>query len=189
MNRERNVAVSITDEAYRLRREAEAGPIGKRHTSFELYDLLEGCMKLAARCAKGDSRDEMLRLVAQQPRSGNRRYVERQSDEYTLVCRFVFMNLKSKHAERSNASRYAHCLRQATKRGIHPGGLSAHLRENGGVNALFLGRPVAATTVTTRCLRLARQITLPKDALVRLVVRREANNTYEVLECTPLASN
>lgn len=176
---------SVSEEAQRLRRIAESGPIGKRQSSFDLYNLLGRCMGLAERCSGGVAFEEMRSLVSSQPGLGNRRYVERASDEFTLVCRFVFGNLRSKSAERSNASRYAHCLREARKRGLSGSTLASHLRDNGGINALFLGRPVVAKYVSTKSLRLTRSVSVLKGGIVRLVIRHLPDNTYEVLECTP----
>ena len=172
---------SITGEAHRLRGIAESGPIGKRHSSFELYDLLAGCMALADRCKQPDEYNEIKRLVMQQPSKGNRRYIEKGSDEYILVCRFVFGNLRSAGAERSNASRYAHCLREAAKQGVTSKTLAKTLSDNGGINALFLSRPLEATTFTTRCLNLAAPITIAKDEVFSLTLRRMADNRYDVI--------
>lgn len=173
---------SVVDTAYRLRKIAESGPIGKRHSSLELYELLAGCMALAERCRNDDANAELRRLVAQQPRTGNRRYVERQSDEYSLVCRFVFSDLRSAKAERSNASRYAHALRQAAISGLTSATLVAKLATDGGINNLFLRRPLSAANVTTRSLQLDRPITVEKGRPFCLTLRRTTDNRYEVLD-------
>lgn len=176
---------SISREAERLRQVALAGPIGKRHSSFELYDLLDGCFNLALRCKREPDDASALRdLVAASPLAGrNRTYVERGSDEFSLVCRYVFSKLRSKSAERSNASRYAHCLREAHKRNIVQ--LGRFLREHGGVNGLFLRRPLAAVTVITKTLQLAQRITVPKDGTFSVTLQRTAENTYEVVGHSP----
>lgn len=173
---------SVARQAEDLRKLAESGPIGKRHSSFELYDLLAGCMALAERCADAAVHEEMRGLVVEQHhRTGqNRRYVERGSDAYILVCRYVFSNLRSAGAERSNASRYAHALREAAKQGITSATLGAKLRE-GGINALFLSRPLAARTVTTRTLYLTEPITVDKAQPFTLTLRRTADNRYDVV--------
>jgi len=173
---------SITDSAYNLRAIAEAGPIGKRHSSFELYNLLAQCMALAERCEAGNEYGELRSLVAKRPKQGrNRTYVERGSDSFILVCRFVFGDLKTSAAQRSNASRYAHCLRQAQKCGIASGQLAQHLAHNGGVNALFLVRPLMRTNVTTKCLNLTESVTVPKDRPVTLTLQRTDDNRFRVL--------
>lgn len=135
----------IAIEADRLRRTAEAGPIGKRHSSADLYRLLAECMALAEQCRDLAGHEEMRRLVVERGRDGGKRcYVEHGSDEYILVCRFVFDNLRSKSAERSNASRYAHAMRQAAALGVTSATLFERLSADGGINALFLRRPLDA---------------------------------------------
>jgi hypothetical protein len=174
---------SVAAQAHELRKIAEAGPIGKRHSSFELYRLLGQCAVLADRCATGQENAELRSLVAQRSQRGHRTWVERGSDEFTLVCRFVFGDLRSKGAERSNASRYAHCLRQARRLGIKSPDLAHHLSEQGGVNALFLVRPLEATSVMTKCLNLTTSISVPKAEPITLTLQRTSDNRYEVLQC------
>lgn len=165
-----------------MRAIAEAGPIGKRHTSFELYELLGKCMGLAERCTPSTvDYDELRRLVISNRDGRNRRYLERASDEFILVCRFVFGGLKSAATERSNASRYACSLRQAQSIGLTSATLAEHLRDKGGVNALFLHRPLAARRVSTKILHLDRAVDMPKNALVRLTLRRLPDGTFEVV--------
>lgn len=176
--------LSVAEQAYKVRKLAEAGPVGKRKTSFELYDVLAQCAALAERCAKGNEFSELRALVAQQPTTQNRRYVEKGSDEYILVCRFVFGELKSSSANRSNASRYAHALREAKKQGIMSNGLAQHLSMSGGINALFLHRPLAATSVTTKTIHLTESITVAKGQEVRLVLKREPDNRFSIIECS-----
>jgi len=172
---------SVTDIAWELRIVAEAEGIGKSKQWRELYDLLQGCAVLADRCAAGADNAEMRRLVAQQPTNGNRRYVERGSDEFLLVCRFVFTNQQSSGANRSNASRYAHCLREAKSRGIAACKLAKHLEANGGVNALFLSRPNAERSVQTKTLHLTSAIKVPKFAPITLTVNRRQDGKFDVM--------
>jgi hypothetical protein len=174
------VPTSITKEIEALKRAAHAGPIGKRHSSFELYDLLAGCMRVAERCQRDwRARAELEQFFLSQPAVG-RRYVEKGSDEFVLVCRTVFPT-GSRAAERSNASRYAHCLREAAKRQIPSSELSRVLRSEGGLNALYMARPLTRTTVSTKCLNLTESVTVPKAGSFTLTLRRTADNRYEVL--------
>lgn len=155
---------------------AEAAQISDRHkggTLPALYRVLAGCLELCERCADPAERDELERLVLDQPHSGNRRYVERGSDVYVLVCRYVF------HADtRANASRYSHCLRQAGKLGIESRDLPGHLTEQGGLNALYMRRPVERTTTDTKTLRLTESITCPKTGRFTVTLERMPDNTY-----------
>lgn len=173
---------SVKDEALRLQREAYAGPIGKRHSSFALYDLLAGCMALAERCRRNPADlAELEALVREQPSAGKGRWTLRTSDEYLLVCRFVFPRTGTGKGELSNASRYAHCLREAAKRKLRSHELSAWLRENGGINALYLRRPLTRITVFTKTLRLTESIEVPKQGEFTLTLRRTPENTFDVV--------
>lgn len=173
---------SVSAQARRLRRAAEAGPIGQTKTAGELYGLLAACLGLVERCQRHpDAISELRGLVAQQPTAGNRRYVEHGSDACLLVCRYVFGDLKSAAANRSNGSRYAHCLRQAQAAGLTSATLARHLREQGGINALYFKRPLKALTVATKTLRLDRSIDVPKAGTVTLTLRRMPDGCFEVI--------
>lgn len=173
---------SIADEAEQLRQRAEAGPIGKRHSSFELYALLADCMALADRCRDpGEYEALRMAITMQGGDGGPRRYVERNSDEYILVCRYVFSDRKP-GKERSNASRYAHALREAAKRQINSKTLEAHLRTAGGINALFLARPLEARSCTLKTLYLAHAITVPKQGWFTVSLSRKPDGSFEVKE-------
>lgn len=172
---------TVTEEALRLQREAHAGPIGKRHSSFALYDLLAKCMALTNRCLRSpQDRAELEQLFLAQPHYGNRRYIENGSDEYLLVCRFVFPDGLRK-GERTNASRYAHCLREAAKRQIRSNELSAWLKENGGVNALYLRRPLTRTTLCRKTLYLTESIEVPKEGEFTLTLRPTPDGWFDVV--------
>lgn len=171
----------VIGEAYRLRAAAEKGPIGKRRSSFELYELLADVMSLAERCRTGNHYEELRALIAQQPHEGNRRYAERNADSFTLVARFTWGNLKTAKAERSNAFRYASAMREAHKSGIKAKALAAYLRENGGINALFLARPLDDKVVSTKTLYLTAPITVAKGKSFSLRLKRLDDNRYEVL--------
>lgn len=178
---------TLTEEAYEVKRKAEAGSIGKRKSSFELYALLADCMALAERC-EGSlvDRVEMRKLVAQQEGSGNRKYVEARSDAFIIVCRFVFHDLRSDGASRSNASRYAMCLREARKLNIRSDKLAEYLRDKGGINSLFMARPLTAVRFQTKCLNLDRAINILKGQPFCLTLRRLPDNRYEVIDAKDL---
>lgn len=172
---------SVVDQARRLRRAAHAGPIGKRQSSFTLYAMLADCMALAQRASVGSAGyDELVALVREQPHEGKGRWTLKGSDEYIVVCRYVFPT-GSRSAERANASRYAHALREAAKRRIYPHELAGWLSEHGGINALFLARPGARRTVTTKTLYLSRQIEARDGEAFSIVLRRRTDNLYDVL--------
>lgn len=173
---------SVAEQAEALRQRAEAGPIGKRHSSFELYALLADCMALAERVAADEKEFNELRMsmTLRGVDGGPRRYVERDSDEYILVCRYVFSDGNASK-ERSNASRYAHALREAARQQINSRTLNEHLRTKGGVNALFLRRPLSARTSTIKTLYLTEAITVPKGCPFTVSLSRRIDGSFDVI--------
>jgi len=152
--------------------------IAKRQSDTTLDTVLGGCMELCERCGDPGEEIKMRSLVLSLPREGrNRIYVQRGSDVYQLVARYVFYG--EEHT--GNINRYAHSLRQASLLQIRSADLPAWLRDNGGVNALYLRRPLERTDVTTKCLRLTASITVSKEGIFTLTLRRTPENTYEVL--------
>jgi hypothetical protein len=103
-------------------------------------------------------------------------YVERGSDAYQRVCRYIFWG--EEHT--ANINRYAIALREAGKQGVRSGELLKRLR-SGGVNQFYLKRPLHSETISTRCIRLERQITHEKSATITLVLKRNDDNSYAVL--------
>jgi hypothetical protein len=174
---------TVAEHARRLKGEAHAGPVGKRQSSFVLYNLLSGCMALAKRAQTNAVEALELRdLVRDEQTSGKGRWTLKSSDVYTVVCRYVFPRTGDARRELSNASRYAHALREAAKREIAPEELTEWLSTKGGVNALFLTRPDLRSTVLTKTLYLSEQIEVKKDVAFTLKLRRLPNNVYEVLK-------
>lgn len=153
--------------------------IAKRQSDTTLYTVLGGCMELCERC--GDPGEEAkMRVLANSlpPRPGrSKHFIERGSDVYQLVARYVFYG----EEDRSNINRYAHSLRQAGLIQIRGADLPGWLKDNGGINALYMRRPLERNDVTTRCLRLTESITVPKDKSFTLTLRRTPENTFEVL--------
>ena len=107
-----------------------------------------------------------------------RRYVERSSDIYQRVCRFMF------HGEEhtANANRYAHCLREAARQGVKSGKLVGEL-SSGGINKFFMTRPSQGREreVETKCLRLNKAIRQYRSDTITLKLKRGADGVYEVL--------
>jgi hypothetical protein len=168
-----------------MRARRDAGLVVDRHTnpsqkaaSLALYGVMATCMELCERCDRDPAEQAQLeRLFGEQPRSGNRRYVEKGSDIYVLVCRFVFTE-----TDRTNAMRYASALREAGKMQIASSQLSDWMKENGGVNALYFRRPLDTRQVKTKCLRLAKQIQFSRDTPLSLTLRWRDDNTFDVWE-------
>lgn len=153
-------------------------PIRKRGANSELYSALVLALQAAELCIADIEQDVALgKAVAELPKGNkNRQYVERGSDAYQRVCRYIFWG--EEHT--ANINRYAHALREAGKQGVRSDQLLAKLRA-GGVNQFYLRRPLRAETISTRCIRLARQITHDKSATFTLTLRRNDDNSYAVL--------
>lgn len=176
---------AITDLAMQAR--AAAAVVVDRHVnpsqkqaSLALYAVLARCMELCERCERDPAeREELDRLFAEQPKTGNRRYVEHGSDIYVLVCRFVFTE-----TDRTNAMRYASALREAWKMDVASAELEQWLKDNGGVNALYFRRPLDARSVRTSTLRLAKQIEFSRDRPFTLTLQWRDDNSFDVRRFT-----
>ena len=171
------MAETIVDLARRVR--AEADDVVVRHkklASFRLYALLAPCLELCERCGRDPvERDDLHALFMSQPHEGNRRYVERGSDIYTLVCRYVFNGTSG-----TNIWRYACALREASKLQIGSGQLEGWMRDNGGINALFFRRPIEMRTTCLKTLRLDRAAAMPRDHAFTLTLRWQTDNSFQV---------
>lgn len=142
-----------------------------------LYDLLAQCMNVVELCQKHEpSRHELHGLFLQQDHEGNRRYVEKGSDEYVLVCRYVF-----NHTDRTNAMRYACALRVAGEMGLSYSELVPWMKANGGVNSLYFRRPLEAKIVRTRNLYLTHSIEVPRDREFNIKLQWRNDNSFEVI--------
>lgn len=149
----------------------------QKAASLALYRVMADCKALCERCeANREDMAELQRLFAQQPKAGNRRYVEKGSDVYVYVCRYVFTE-----TDRTNAMRYAAALREASKLQVSSGDLFEWMKKNGGVNALYFRRPLDARSVKTKCLRLAEQIEISRDKEFTLTLKWRDDNSFEVI--------
>jgi alkanesulfonate monooxygenase SsuD/methylene tetrahydromethanopterin reductase-like flavin-dependent oxidoreductase (luciferase family) len=150
---------------------------GKTKASLTLYKVLAECKQLCERCETSpQDKAEVDRMFAEQPKAGNRRYVEKGSDVYVLICRFVFAE-----TDRTNAMRYAAALREAAKMDIPGARLSDWMKTNGGINALYFRRPLDAREVKTKALRLDQQITISRDKPFVLTLQWQPDNTFTVI--------
>lgn len=151
----------------------------KKHADRDLYFILANSLEIVEVCEADPTEAKILDdLIGRRLNGDNRRrYVERGSDLYQRVCRYVF------HGEehRTNTNRYAICLREAHKQGVRSAGLIDELMRKGGVNRFFLTRPNLAGWVSTKCIRLDRAVTHRKDAEIVLRLRRLPDNAYEVI--------
>lgn len=154
-------------------------PMRKRGANSELYNALVLALQAAELCIADIEQDIALgKAVAELPKGNkNRQYVERSSDSYQRVCRYIFFS--DEHT--ANVNRYAIALREAGKQGVRSQELLTRLRA-GGVNQFYLKRPLHADKISTRCIRLDRQITHEKRAVFALTLRRNDDNSYAVIE-------
>lgn len=162
-----------------LRQARALMPMRKRGANTALYDALEIAMQVCELCNRDIEQDVLLgKMIAELPRGEkNRQYVEKSSDVYQRVCRYVFLG--EEHT--ANINRYAHALREAASQQVHSSDLKRRLN-SGGVNQFYLVRPLHRDIISTKCLRLAKQITHRKGETFTLQLRRLANNSYEVVD-------
>lgn len=151
----------------------------KKQSDVTLYRVLADCLEIVELCQK--SKLELValnQLIKDLPKINNARfYIEKSSDIFQRTCRFMF------HGEEHNANtnRYAHCLREATRQGVTSTRIFDELR-SGGVNRFFLTRPSQTLSIATKTIRLDRQIQHPKGNTIKLKLKRNIDNTYQVLE-------
>jgi hypothetical protein len=151
----------------------------KKHASFKLYDVLAPCLEMCERCdASTDERETLNAFLAESIMvEGKKRYVERKSDIYTRVCRYVFST-----SNYTNICRYAHCLREAVKLDIKSPDIAKYMRENGGVNGLYFRRPINLAIVRTSTFRLTKPVEIYRDREFTLTLRWTKENRFEVIE-------
>lgn len=157
-----------------------ASNLGKRANSFVIYDLLGDCMQLAERINDDDSaRIALLERFRGQNAGGNRRYIMANTDNYLLVCRYVFHDQNDK-AKRNAAWRYGVALSVAAKMGIAGREIAQTLKEKGGINTFFQRRKQPRELVRAKILRLTKQIEIPSNRPFTLTLRRLPDNVFEV---------
>ena len=156
-------------------------PIRRRGANAELYNALVLALRASELCLADIEQDTALgRAIAELPRAGkNRQYVERSSDSYQRVCRYIFFGEENT----ANINRYAIALREAGKQGVRSDNLLEYLRK-GGVNQFYLKRQLISDVIATKCIRLGRQITHRKADAFTLVLKRNDDNSYEVVSLT-----
>jgi hypothetical protein len=152
-----------------------------RRKDGALYALLAECLAICEEVISTNMFEELRRLAVvsvnhRQPRgtvtraeSNNGRghnYVEKNSDAFILVSRYVL----SGSDERNSSYRYATTLREAYRRNIPSDQLKDWLTENGGVQALFLTRLVNAKSARAKTLHLTEAIDYPKTGEFVLIL-------------------
>lgn len=159
---------------------AAASNLGKRASSFALYDILGGCMQLAERLNSDDqARETMLMRFRLQNTGGNRRFIMARTDSYMLVCRYVFHDEDDK-GKRNAAWRYGVALSVAAQMGVSGKDMAQTLKDRGGINTFFQRRKQPRELVRAKTLRLTRQIEIPSNKPFTLTLRRLPDNIFEV---------
>lgn len=154
----------------------------KRHADMQLYRVLSDCLEIAEICLLEPKEYGVLDgLVKKLPEidGKKRHYVERSSDIYQRVCRFMFYG--EEHS--ANTNRYAHCLREAARQGIKSKKLIDQL-SCGGIAKFYLKRPSQGREieVSTKCLRLDRAVKHYRRDAITLKLKRGPEGIYEVIE-------
>lgn len=141
------------------------GGLPIRRKDGSLYALLAGCMFICEKVQREQLEPELHEAVrvrvdirGENNAGKGRRFAFKDADAFTLVCRYVLSA-----DNRQSAYRYATTLREASKRQISSGELTSWLTKNGGVQALFLTRPVDARSAKTKILHLTESIEYPKN--------------------------
>jgi hypothetical protein len=174
------VMSTITELAKAVR--CAADDVTSRHkklASFRLYGVLADVMEVCERAERDPAeKAELDALLREQPHDGNRRFVEKGSDTYTLVCRYVFHGSPN----RSNLYRYAEALRQAAAIQLRSDTLAAWLKTSGGVNGLYFRREVVKKPARLRVLRLLSPIEFPRDRPFMITLEWTDQNAFKVIE-------
>jgi hypothetical protein len=172
--------LSLVDLLNEVRQEALSVIIRhKKKASFRLYEVLARAMSIVERCDRntGD-RHELHSLIAQMPLgSRNRQYVEKGSDDNTLVGRYVFQ-----HSNYTNICRYAHAMREAAKAQISSDQLANYLRTNGGINTLYMKKPNDHFVMSKKNLYLTKSVTFNRNEPFTITLKWCDDNRFDVLD-------
>jgi hypothetical protein len=156
-----NTEIQSMLEATRLL--ALNGGLPIRRKDGTLYALLAKCLAICEKVQRERREDDLREAVrvrvnirGQNNKGKGRRYAENGSDAFVLVCRYVLSG------DARNSYRYAVTLREASKRQISSDDLQEWLTENGGVQAIFLTRPLEAKSARCKIFHLTESIEYPK---------------------------
>lgn len=154
-------------------------PIRKRGADDRLYSALVLALQASEICLKDKAQEAVLRkAIVEMPKGNkNRQYVARGSNVFQCVCRYIFFGEENY----ANISRYSIAIKQAHESGVHSNQLLKRLND-GGVNQFYLSRPLHNDLISTKCIRLDRQITHNKSDKFTLVLKRNPDNSYKVMK-------
>ena len=167
----------LFDEVERVRQEASSSVMhGASHSA--LHAVLAHTLAIVERVILAPALEADLRAeISQRSEPGRRVYVERASDAFAVVTRYVFSC-----STRANISRYTLALRAAYSRQIRAPELPAYLADHGGVNGLWLERAETSERVRISVLRLETFISVPRRGAFSLTIERTSGGTFSILE-------
>ena len=184
---------TLTDRLYAARNHAVQSALPMRRKDRQLYGVLAECLGICQDVirdkAEGQLRDAVRVSVDERNpeiwgkgrAAGNagrgKRYAERTSDAYVLVCRFVLEGSEN-YATRS---RYAAALREAAKRQIAPDDLVNWLASNGGVRALYLRRPNVKPVMSSKTLYLNSPVTFRAGEAFTVTLQYDGIGGFHVI--------
>jgi hypothetical protein len=175
-----------------VRENAFNGGVPIRRKDGKLYQLLAECLGICEEVIAAGMFEELrqvavVRVNKRQPRgtvtraeSNNgrgRAYVEKGSDAFILVARYVLSDVDG----RNSYYRYSTTLREAHRRQIPALGLVAWLSENGGVNALYRPTTMLRAAHQTKALHLNQSITFPREGEFTLILRHDGKGFFDVV--------
>lgn len=151
----------------------------KRRKDVELYQVLAECLAICETVERERSLPELIEQFLAQRSEGvsGRRYLESNPDVYLVVGRLVF----EQESNRAACWRYTATLREAAQLQIASSGFVEWLRTNGGINALFKARKVAARTAQTKTLHLNNSVEVPKTGVFTLTLQRDHRGFFDVI--------
>jgi len=154
--------------------------VSQRRKDIDLYEVLADCMAICEQAEAAGMVETLKKdfLIKRQSEATGRVYFETDPDVYLVVGGLVF----EPEVNRAACWRYTATLREAAKVGIAAADLTDWLRRNGGINALFKGRPVQARTARTKTLNLNTQVAVPNDSPFTLTLRRDSRGFFDVID-------
>lgn len=168
------------------------GGIPIRRKDGQLYALLAECLTICEEVEREGMFEELRQIAVthvdeRRPRgevtraeSNNgkgRRYVEKGSDCYILVARYVLAGVDT----RNSTYRYAVTMREAAKRQISGADLADWLAKNGGVNALYAPAAYLKDSHRTKTLHLTESVEFPRVGEFTLTLRHNGKGFFDVV--------
>lgn len=185
-----DVATGLQARLDAARERAFNGGVPIRRKDGKLYHLLAECLGICEEVIGAGMFEELRQLAVvrvgfREPRGTlerkgvgkGRSYVEKGSDAFILVARYVLAGVDG----RNSHYRYAVTMREAHNRGIASGDLVTWLGENGGVNALYAPAAYRKESHRTKVLHLNQTITFPREGEFTITLRHDGKGFFDVV--------